>query len=1004
MIKTNFYPLRTIVGSSIKIKEMAPYPKNTGRLKIVIKDHATIADAVFGDFYSKFLPDIIQNGITYHPVKGMNTMPVPESNLLSFPNIGLFTAFSNPSDVPFPDTASVASIFGYRENDFLQMAWNGPTQTGRINPFLSNRDKDYSFLVWLDTVALIGGICFQGYPYLSSRIENAAEGMTVGNFGLPREIRLTPLPAIDRKSTSKLTGLHRSQFIDSEFSYTRQDIVSHSGLNYLAIDPVKTNLFQLTLTDLPFIPKLIDLDTRKDDLNNPLLVKGFKGFAIPYLYFFEYKEQTKCNARLHSGLLGVKPAFRHLPRKDEKANSHDVLRRAFPEYEFFFPKREKKRKRGKKRTSVKLGPKRKGEYILYTAHSALGQRREFRVSYGDLNYPQKFGKLPGIHEGKFIRECFVSDLLQPNESVTLYLQQGEELERCIAGLKALFIMLPEDATTERKAEKIANLLGVGTPDSQLSDEERTVIEDALAVIFRIPVETNFCEKIGLRVFELDPIEGVSPASIALDNKSDPTNKYAALLIDTQIDDFEEVIYSQFLKGIPFRRTSSSKYFAIELKNKGRKNGQIAIYSLQLVRSAHVSVQPRPAKTQQIKTMYYRIIGAELADDFSKLGDEGFNFSIERVVAGQTKNVLYSAMSVLDLLHTGGARIQSNARRRAIEFEKSLITDDGIADSNFERRKSYQNSSGWRSNETGEGIDGNEFNNNSGIIIKPVKAFATYGNNETRTHNESLFPVDQGPWRFLKNYFGLISDLTSRGFLKPQDVLNSTNNLHHGGWLNRNWKGVSREELRILGTNSISASPFSQLRALNDLIAATDEIENPLDLVATLGELYLGTLACVATGGASSSLSISPGGVGASLGFQPYPQLSHATLYGTSGNIVKQAFETGYSFGQFLARSADIVDSKSLILGGEMKRIITRREVPNTDMERVRGAEIMWQDKIQDIITGSIPLNFILPATATKMSFRTADDALRVRFNSGFSPSIEVDFWFELTEETIRDDY
>ena len=58
----------------------------------------------------------------------------------------------------------------------------------------------------------------------------------------------------------------------------------------------------------------------------------------------------------------------------------------------------------------------------------------------------------------------------------------------------------------------------------------------------------------------------------------------------------------------------------------------------------------------------------MADDFSKLGNEGFNFSIDRVSAGQTKNVLYSAMSLLDLLHTGGARIHNNSRRRAIEFE------------------------------------------------------------------------------------------------------------------------------------------------------------------------------------------------------------------------------------------------------------------------------------------------------------------------------------------------
>jgi hypothetical protein len=90
----------------------------------------------------------------------------------------------------------------------------------------------------------------------------------------------------------------------------------------------------------------------------------------------------------------------------------------------------------------------------------------------------------------------------------------------------------------------------------------------------------------------------------------------------------------------------------------------------MIRSAHVSVQPRPAKTQQVKAMHYRMIGPELADDFSKLGNEGFNFSIDRVIAGQTKNVLYSAMSLLDLLHTGGARIHSNSRRRAVEFEMS----------------------------------------------------------------------------------------------------------------------------------------------------------------------------------------------------------------------------------------------------------------------------------------------------------------------------------------------
>jgi hypothetical protein len=884
-------------------------------------------------------------------------------------------------------------------------------------------------------------MCFNGYPFITSRIENTVEGMTVGNFGLPREMRLTPLPSFDGKSIEELTGFQRSQFIDSEFAYTRQEILSHSGLNYLTIDPVKTNLFLLTITDLPFIPKIIDLDTRKDDLQNPLLINGFKGFAIPYLYFFEYKEQTKRNARLHSGLLGVKPAYPHLPKVDGDNSSEDILRRAFPEYEYYFveeekskekpdtikfkqllgeitilkaslkdkPKNEKKirekikeledelKKLQPKDKSSKGKTKQQGVYWLYTAHSALGQRREFRFSHANLNYSDKVRELPTLRRKKTLTECFISDLLQPNEKVTLYIQQGEEYERCVAGLKALFLLVPDDDISEKFAERFANMFGVGINDNQLSDEERTFIEDALAFALSLPPETNFCEEFRLKIYEVDPVEGVSPASVDLNSK------YATLLSDTTINDFFDVVFSQLLKGIPFRKTSTAKYFALEFTNTGQKAGQVAIHSLQMIRSANVSVQPRPAKTQQVKAMHYRIIGSELADDFSKLGNEGFNFSIDRVSAGQTKNVLYSAMSLLDLLHTGGARIQSNVRRRAVEFEKSVTTEDGVINSNFEKRKSFQNSNGWRSNETGQGVNGNEFDNNSGITIKPIKSFENFGNQENRTHSELLFPTNEGPWAFLKNYFGLISDITLRGFIKPQDVLFSTNNLHHGGWLNKHWRGISQQELKILGLNNVSTSPFSNLRALNDLINATSEIDNPLDLVATITELLAGGLASIPTGGANSSISISPGGVGISLGLQPYPSFSHAVTYGSSGNIAKQAFETGYSFGQLLARSADVIENKSIIQEGEMKRIITRREVPNTDKERVRGAEVMWQDKIQDIITGSVPLNFTLPATATKMNFRTADDSLRVRFNSGFSPSIQVDFWFELTEETIKDD-
>ena len=89
---------------------------------------------------------------------------------------------------------------------------------------------------------------------------------------------------------------------------------------------------------------------------------------------------------------------------------------------------------------------------------------------------------------------------------------------------------------------------------------------------------------------------------------------------------------------------------------------------------------------------------------------------------------------------------------------------------------------------------------------------------------------------------------------------------------------------------------------------------------------------------------------------------------------------------------------------EVKRIVSRRELLGRDNERVRGAEVLWQGTAQDILTGTIPLNVVLPATASKTNVRGRDESLRVRFSSGFSPTVAVDFWVELSEEWVRDDH
>lgn len=76
----------------------------------------------------------------------------------------------------------------------------------------------------------------------------------------------------------------------------------------------------------------------------------------------------------------------------------------------------------------------------------------------------------------------------------------------------------------------------------------------------------------------------------------------------------------------------------------------------------------------------------------------------------------------------------------------------------------------------------------------------------------------------------------------------------------------------------------------------------------------------------------------------------------------------------------------------------------TDTQRIRGAEILWQNELVDIITGSVGLDIQFPAIAEEIHYRTADDCIRVRIGSGVSSDITVDFWFDILEEVVHDDY
>jgi hypothetical protein len=183
-----------------------------------------------------------------------------------------------------------------------------------------------------------------------------------------------------------------------------------------------------------------------------------------------------------------------------------------------------------------------------------------------------------------------------------------------------------------------------------------------------------------------------------------------------------------------------------------------------------------------------------------------------------------------------------------------------------------------------------------------------------------------------------------------------------------------------------------VEALEKLVGQGEiTLESAFESVKDLLGIYLfGSTALLITGGGATSVSVSPAGLGVSLGVNPIPSINNHTTHGSTGTIMKQASEAYHSYSQYLNTGYD-------------EGVVAHAEVPGTDQQRVKGAEVMWQGELVDIITGTIPLNFTLPATAGKMHFRTSDDSLRVRFGSGVGKSISVDFWFDLTEEIIRDD-
>lgn len=1003
MFQNSLFPLRTIVGDAVPIENVSNIRKvfeseesRNSRIEYEFSLKPSITDTVEDPHYSRYLPRFTVNGQIILPGEGMDRLPAP------------------PAPLSFANNAEVISFFALAQDEV----------TTDVSRKLSVR-----FSIKLPEEFLVGGICFGGFPYLPySRIKTVSAGENSSNFGLPREIRLTCLGRSgDTKGSSPF-----DQFLDAEISATRQEIVSHSGLHYLCIDPTLTDSLTVYFSDYPTILREVQVGRRKNGksgkkVKNEVESKESYGFIIPYFYVFEYQEKTRYRPTVSAGILGT-------TTNNIDPDNGDILKKVI-DHKYIV-------------SNLDLGNL--GNYFDFTAASIFGQQRDYIIR--DAFYDGENSK---GQEQERLEECFISQKIEPGKKVVLYIEQGEEYERCIAGLKAYFPFIPE-ISLEEDVEKFSAQIRELFPNSQvdfsglLDNVPREDLENYLRQLIKIPQDIDFCEKIGIKVYELDPVEGISPLKVELDSK------YATLLSESVIDELSEIYLALFLEGIRFVRPSNSRYFAIELTNLDDKAGQFVIKSLRLIQSAHVSVHPRAAKTQQVRTLNFRIIGANLAEDYALLGDEGFNFSIERFVAGERKSVLFRANSLMDLLHTGAAKIFSNVRRRAVEFEMvenfrevkgqqeayqvKKFDQDNFAGTNFENRETDNNNISWRSIESGKDVS---WSMDKGI--PNFEEFENYSGSEIRSRNEqisSLLDPSFDSFENLRNQLQtLIGDLAGGSLMDFSTASNNvfrnqTNNGFGGIWKPFQKFGFNQNNLPSLqGYQTLNIPPyFLNILDSIDTILSTISLDiSSLDFDTSLSirsaaiDDLIAKLALV--NGVSIGLS---GGVGASLSeaavvalalagvpIPLIPSLSagaslsinsnlttalRSSTNGAVGSIAQSGQELKYSLNRSKQEGYDNNISHTEANEAEQKRIVTRRELLNRDKERVRGAEVMWQGELVDIITGAIPLNFTLPATASKMHFRTSDDSLRVRFGSGVGTSLSVDFWFDLTEEIVKDDY
>ena len=688
-------------------------------------------------------------------------------------------------------------------------------------------------------------------------------------------------------------------------------------------------------------PKFLSL-LRLDPEGNVQAVGERHGLLMPFLYFFSYREEARFRPHVPAGLLAT------LRRRNEESRTAE------------------------RRLSADFNHASGNTYLTYSGAGMLGQRRAYTSPGGE--------------------EVFCSVPLTPRDAVEVYAEQAEEHARCVAGARVKFAKLELAGVAKRGAAR-------------------------------------------LRVYEIDPPEGGSPLN-AMRPEERENKKYAFLLYDEPVAADKDSVVCKFV------RPSSSRYFALVMTNEEARAVQFAIEELEFVQSVHVAVSPRPSRSQTVSQMHYRIVGKALADDYARLGPEGFSMSVELLMAGERKSVLFSAASLLELLESGGARLYANHRYlESTTYEERTETLPG----GFEEQSVCTWSDGWRRSESGDAVAArwDTMRRSWGHLDDPLKdavtpshdpsqspGFHTFANSETRSHTEVIgHEANDGLREQTRLLFEQL--LPESAHLPKFDPKSDPRLLADGGgeelsWKRLVWKGIKwvdanglpNTDLARVGVisnltippNGIDPDAYAKLQdgvgKLFGLIQSPTGLPDGLPADEIINNLRSGAARFLngASWGFSFGFSYYVGGSVSVSGPQVIPHMVYSSSVGTTGNINKQASLTGYSYAQALNKGFERARVRTESHTGASARNVTRRELYDpANTERARGVEVRWQDDFADIVAGSVPVNVTLPATAGR-SYRTADEMLLVRFGKGVGTAVEVEVWFDVTEEVVRDDY